>query len=195
MLQTGAKEDPAARDVFLSAIEEQADRLTRLTRALLTLARAEAQQEAPRAGRAAVESLLQRVARAVPVRDGVTVSVDSEPIDAWVDADLLEQALVGVVENAAKHSHAGTIQLAAASAGDRVIISVADNGTGMSADERAHAFDRFYKGDGEAGFGLGLAIARQAVVASGGAIELESEPELGTTVRVEVPAYAEATVR
>jgi len=192
MLQTGAKDDPAARDAFLSAIEEQADRLTRLTRALLTLARAEAQQEAPRPGRAAVESLLQRVVRAVPVRDDVTVSVNAEPIDAWVDADLLEQALVSVLENAAKHSRAGTIELAASAADDRVVITVADSGTGMSPDERAHAFERFYKGDGEDGFGLGLAIARQAVVASGGAIEIESEPNVGTTVWVEVPAYAEA---
>jgi len=80
----------------------------------------------------------------------------------------------------------------ALTADDRVVITVADSGTGMSPDERAHAFERFYKGDGEDGFGLGLAIARQAVVASGGAIEIESEPNVGTTVWVEVPAYAEA---
>jgi signal transduction histidine kinase len=195
MLQTGAKDEPAARDLFLSAIDEQADRLTRLTRALLSLARAEARQEAPRAGRAAVESLLARVARAVPAREGVAVSVSAELVDAWVDADLLEQALVGVLENAVKHSHARTIDLAARAADDRVVISVADSGTGMSPDARAHAFERFYKGNGDYGFGLGLAIARQAVVAVGGAIEIESEPGSGTTVRVEVPAYAEARIR
>jgi len=196
MLQTGAKDDPTARDVFLAAIEEQADRLTRLTRALLTLARAEARQEAPQRGRAAVESLLARAARAVPVKDGVTIEVTADPVDAWVDADLLEQALVSVLENAANHAPAGTIDLSASAAGDRVLISVADTGPGMSREERAHAFDRFYSGASEGdGFGLGLAIARQAVVAMGGTIEIDSAPNTGTTVSVTVPGYSEASVR
>lgn len=192
MLQTGAKHDPVARDAFLDAIEEQADRLRRLTRTLLTLARAEARQEEPRAGRVAIESLLARVVRAVAVDDAVAVEVDAEPIDAWVDADLLEQALVGVLENAVRHTRSGTIRLSARPARDRVEIAITDTGTGMTANERAHAFERFYRGvSGDNGFGLGLAIARQALVAVGGTIDIESAPGSGTTVSIEVPAYQE----
>jgi len=193
MLQTGAKEDPAARDSFLDAIEEQADRLTRLTRALLTLARAEARQEEPQAGRVAIESLLARVVRNANDDGRPDVQVVADPVDAWVDADLLEQALVSVLENAYRYTRSGSITLEATQVGDSIRISITDSGPGMSAEERSHAFDRFYRGmDDRDGFGLGLAIARQALTAVGGTISLDSTRAKGTTVRIEVPASREA---
>ena len=65
--------------------------------------------------------------------------------------------------------------------------------SGMAAEERSHAFDRFYRGtDDRDGFGLGLAIARQALTAVGGTISLDSTRAKGTTVRIEVPASREA---
>jgi signal transduction histidine kinase len=195
MLQTGAKHDPVARDSFLDAIEDQADRLRRLTRALLTLARAEARQEEPQAGRVAIESLLARVVRGADVGAGLDVQVEAESVDAWVDADLLEQALVSVLENASRHTPTGTITLTATHVDDRVRISIADTGGGMTPEERSHAFDRFYRGsDDRDGFGLGLAIARQALTAVGGTIAIDSTPGSGTTVRIEVPAYREAVL-
>src|SRR6185437_8999171 len=62
MLQTGAKEDPAARDEFLDVIAREAGRLTRLTRALLVLARADAGDEQPRRATIALAPLLDQVA-------------------------------------------------------------------------------------------------------------------------------------
>jgi two-component system sensor histidine kinase BaeS len=65
----------------------------------------------------------------------------------------------------------------------------------MTPEERSHAFDRFYRGsDDRDGFGLGLAIARQALTAVGGTIAIDSTPGSGTTVRIEVPAYREAVL-
>ena len=65
---------------------------------------------------------------------------------------------------------------------------IVDTGPGMSARARRHAFDRFYRSsDGTSGgFGLGLAIAREAVQALDGAIDLDSGPD-GTTVRIWLP--------
>jgi signal transduction histidine kinase len=73
--------------------------------------------------------------------------------------------------------------------GNRVAIEVEDTGPGIDAERREAVFERFY---GE-GFGLGLAIVRQAVRVLGGRVELDSEPGAGTVVRVVLPR-AEARV-
>jgi signal transduction histidine kinase len=65
------------------------------------------------------------------------------------------------------------------------VIEVADTGRGIPDAERQRIFERFYRGGGEQkGFGLGLAIAREAVRTLGGEIELESEQTVGTTIRI-----------
>ena len=72
-------------------------------------------------------------------------------------------------------------------AADGVEIRVVDTGAGMSAEEVAQIFDRFYKGAGS-GSGLGLTIARSLVEAHGGTISAESRVGAGTTVVVSLPA-------
>jgi signal transduction histidine kinase len=75
--------------------------------------------------------------------------------------------------------------------GERVVVSVADRGPGMSETERLQAFERFFRGDarGEVpGSGLGLAIAKRAVERSGGTIELRSVQGSGTTALITLPA-------
>jgi two-component system phosphate regulon sensor histidine kinase PhoR len=72
--------------------------------------------------------------------------------------------------------------------GINIRVEVEDTGAGMSADTQRHVFDRFYRGqdrDAE-GFGLGLAIVRQAVRTIGARLELESAPNKGTLVRIEL---------
>ena len=73
-----------------------------------------------------------------------------------------------------------------------VVIEVADTGRGIPARERARIFERFYRAGGsEEGFGLGLAIARDAVRTLGGEIELESVQRGGTTVRIKLARATE----
>jgi len=189
MLQTGAKDDPATRDEFLELIAQEADRLTRLTRALLVLARAEVQDESPRSAAVSVAPLLDQVAASLPQREGVVVSVDCPPaISIRGDADLLEQALSSVASNAIQHTTSGSIILRSRSHNGSVVIEIADTGSGIPAAEHSRLFDRFYRaGNRRGGFGLGLSIAREAVVALGGEIELDSEPAVGTTVRITLP--------
>jgi signal transduction histidine kinase len=105
--------------------------------------------------------------------------------------------VVNLVDNAAKLTEHGRIVLRGRpAAGGRVVIEVSDTGPGIDTADQEGVFERFSRGsdrrDGE-GFGLGLAIVRQAVRALGGRVELESEPGVGTTVRVVLPA-AEALV-
>ena len=69
----------------------------------------------------------------------------------------------------------------------RVVISVSDNGAGIAAEELPKIFDRFYKGTGSRGSGLGLTIARNLVVAHGGEIRAESRVGQGTTITFTLP--------
>jgi signal transduction histidine kinase len=74
---------------------------------------------------------------------------------------------------------------ASASADGRTVVAIADDGPGIPVQEQGRVFERFYRGDRVGGgFGLGLSIARGAVRALGGEIELDSEPRRGTTVRL-----------
>jgi len=190
MLQTGAKDDHVVRDEFLQVIETEAARLTRLTRALLILARAEAQQQEPRLADVAVAEILEEVAAAVPHPANVVVECPRGLVVA-ADRDLLEQALSNLLGNAVQASRGARVVLRGAEATDgRVEIEVIDLGPGISDADRARIFDRFYRaGDSEeGGFGLGLPIARSAVQAIGGMIELISPPDGGTTVRVTLAA-------
>jgi two-component system sensor histidine kinase VicK len=186
MLRTGAKDDPEALDEFLDMIARESDRLTRLTRALLVLARAEAHEEQPRLTPVELAPLLEQVAAALPRRNGVEVGVDCPPaLEIAGDADLLEQALTSLAANAVRYTAAGSVTMRGRRQNGSVVIEVADTGSGIPRRELGRIFDRFYRaGDREDGFGLGLAIAREAVRSLGGEIELESEQAVGTTVRI-----------
>jgi signal transduction histidine kinase len=198
MLQAGAKEEPRQRDRFLGHIASESARLGRLARALLLLARAETRAEALLVEPLPVLPLLEQAAAAAGARPGVTVEVDCPPeLAVEAQAELVEQIISSLVDNASKLTEQGRILLRARSApGGRVAIEVCDTGPGIDPADQEAVFERFTRGsdrrDGE-GFGLGLAIVRQAVRALGGRVELESEPGAGTTVRVVLPA-AEARV-
>ncbi len=193
MLEAGAKEVAEERDRFLANIGRESQRLGRLARALLILARAETRAEAPRLEPVDLRSLLERVAAGLPVRADVEVQVDAhEGLRAEAQPELVEQIVSNLADNAAKHTARGRILLTAYAAGaDEVAIAVSDTGKGIRVSEHEQVFERFNRAagprDGE-GFGLGLAIVRQAVHALSGRIELESEPGRGTTVRVLLPS-------
>lgn len=194
MLQSGAKDDPSARDEFLDHVEREAARLARLARALLVLQRAQAGQELPAAASVELGPLLEAVARDLRPQHGVTVDV-SCPADLSVrgDPDLLEQAVMAVAGNAARYTDRGEIRLSAARANGRVAIEVSDTGNGIDAEDHDRVFERFYRGRARdaTGFGLGLAIARESVKVLGGNVAVESESGVGTTVTVFVPAVRE----
>ena len=187
VLQGGAKDNPAERDRFLTHIEREAERLARLARALLTLARAHAGQERPRLEAVSLAGLLGEVADGTRAVEGVPVTVECPPeLVANVNRDLLEQALRNLTGNAAKYTPSGRIVLRAYAEGNAVTVEVEDTGVGMNAETQQHVFDRFYRGQGRdaEGFGLGLAIVRQTVRSLGGHIELDSAPGQGTRFRI-----------
>ena len=113
-----------------------------------------------------------------------------------VNSVLVEQALGQVLENAAKYSPAGsTIRISARAEEDRVVLAVADQGAGLTEDERRQIGQRSFRGARHVhhvpGAGLGLWIADTFVVANGGTLDAESPgPGRGTTVSIRLPAAA-----
>jgi len=186
-LQAGAKEIPTDRDRLLDVVDRQAARLGRLARALLVLTRAQTREEPIRLEPVELRPLLADVARYVQPRNGVRVDVRCPAgLSALAHRDLIEQVVSNLAVNAEKHTEVGLITLGAARCREGVTVEVSDTGTGIHRNAQDRIFDRFYVANGESrdGFGLGLAIVREAVRALGGLIEIESSPGSGTTARV-----------
>ena len=119
----------------------------------------------------------------------LTVTPSGEPARAVVDRGLLEQVLLSLTENAkAAMPDGGTLTIAIAARGSTVELAVADTGHGMDDETAMRAVEPFFTTRGEGASGLGLATARGIVKQSGGTLVLESQPGLGTTVRIELPA-------
>jgi two-component system sensor histidine kinase KdpD len=110
-----------------------------------------------------------------------------------IDPVLVQQALVQIFDNAVKYSHSGSRISASARAQDgHMVLSVSDEGAGLTAAEQSKMWDRFVRGERHAattsGSGLGLWIASAFIAANGGKMSAVSEgPSLGTTVAIELP--------
>jgi signal transduction histidine kinase len=180
--------DPAREDVG-GALTEVA-RLSRLVDGLLELARAERSAAAPEP-----IDLATLVDGRVEAWSALAAEREVD-LRAAVDADLvvisspgrIEQVLDNLVANALDVAPAGTaVRVRGHRRADGVELVVADAGPGMTAEQRARAFDRFWRPSGadrEGGFGLGLAIVRRLVTADGGSVELDESAEGGLAARV-----------
>jgi two-component system, OmpR family, sensor histidine kinase KdpD len=139
-----------------------------------------------------VNSALARRQRLLSGRK-LAIEMESNLPLVYVDAVLVEQAFVQLVDNAAKYSSPGSpIVLGAKRNGKDVVLSVGDEGAGLTAEESAHIFDRFFRGARHAattsGSGLGLWIAQAFVSANGGRVEAQSAGAgQGTTVAIHLP--------
>lgn len=191
-LQAGARDVPEKRDRFLGHIQRESARLNRLASSLLVLARAQTREEDPRRERVPVRALFEDVALQLPPLDEVELELDCpRETVAWTNRELLEHALVNLGSNAVRHTDHGRIRFGARVDGEETLtIEIEDTGVGIAPTEIDRLFDRFYRGPTEerrSGFGLGLPIAKDAVVALGGRIEIESELGSGTTARIVLP--------
>jgi signal transduction histidine kinase len=172
VLQSGAKEVASDRDRFLRHIAEHTARLTRIARALLTLARAQS-GESIALEPIELRALLERVAaHAGPAGEGRIAVACSSSLTARAQPELLQEALSALVDNAVTHTK-GEIRLDARDVGEAVEIAVVDTGEGIAPEHHARIFEPFYRvADTGEGFGLGLAIAHQAVEAMQGELSV-----------------------
>ncbi|MFO1206050.1 MAG: two-component system sensor histidine kinase KdpD [Burkholderiales bacterium] len=169
-----------------AAIREEALRMSRLVNNLLDMARLEAGEVRLNLQWQPVEEVVGsalEASRSLLAGHRVSVRIPADAPLVQFDAVLIERVLCNLFENAAKHTPAGTgIRIAAAVAGERMEIAVADDGPGLPSGLGERIFDKFTRGREESavpGVGLGLAICRAIVEAHGGTIRAESPREGG----------------
>ncbi len=197
----GALEKPEQAKRFLTIIDEEADRLTRLINDILNLSRMENQQEEPgeplpepiHFGKL-VQDTAEMLAETAKKRGlEFSVSVDPGPLLVRVKADDGRQMILNLVDNALKYTpEGGRVSVSVRDAGEELIFRVSDTGIGIAKEHIPRLFERFYrvdKGRSRAlgGTGLGLAIVKHIVLAMKGTIDVQSEEGKGTTFTVHIP--------
>ncbi len=208
MLLLGAdREDPAARARLLRLMNGEIARMGRLVDELMDLIRFDTNPQAtlyagPIQLRPLIEQVVEEVRLLAPDHR-IVAAIDSDAATLVVsgDADRLRQAVLNLCTNArAATAPGGTITIGLGREGaNHAIVSVADTGTGISAEDLPRVWNRFYRADvsrtragGQGGLGLGLAIVRAIVDAHGWAVSIDSEFGAGTTVTVTIPTTGAA---
>jgi len=180
---------------YIEIIDRHSRRLGNLVGDLLELSKIESREANLEFASVDVEAL----ARALVADSGDRFSVQelqvsSEgPVQAWADAQAVEQVLSNLLDNAVKYTEpGGRIHLSIEGADDRVIVRVSDTGIGIPPSDLGRIFERFYRVDRArsralGGTGLGLSIVRHLVESLGGEIRVESVLGEGTTFTFSLP--------
>jgi two-component system, OmpR family, phosphate regulon sensor histidine kinase PhoR len=199
VLDLPGQDDPDAQR-FLQIISRQADRLAAIVDDLLSLARIEQGQEAVLAdikpnplwpiAAAAIETC-----QAAAEAKNIHVAGECDRlVKAQVNEQLLTQAVINLIDNAVKYSDPDTSVLVTCEASDReVVLTVTDQGRGIEPKHLSRVFERFYRTDKArsrelGGTGLGLSIVKHVAEAHGGRVSVDSEPGVGSTFRIHLPA-------
>ena len=175
--------DEPTRHEFLAEMRAQVERLAKLATDLLDLSRMDAGQLSVHVREVDLAETARTLAeefRALPpARDHeLRLAVDG-PVPALGDEQRVLQIGRILVENALRHTPAGTVvEVRAGERNEQAVLAVHDDGPGVPAEMRERVFERFYRGDGSTAFGsgLGLAIGSQLATVMGGSIEVESAP-------------------
>ena len=198
--------DPAIeaeqRGEYLDTIVNESERLSRLINNVLDFSRIERGEQTYRKVPLSLPSVARNVARAMeyPFRQSglqLNVQTDPEVPDVAADRDAMEQAILNLLSNAIKYSRPGadTVDLRVERVNSCVYLRVRDYGRGIAKAEQARVFDKFYRSPdveraGIPGTGLGLALVAHVAREHGGEVEVESEPNVGTTFSIRLPLQA-----
>ena len=199
-LRHAARDDPAARDMFLGIMEAEAGRMNRLVRDLLQLSRVEAEERVRPRGEVELRQLLDGVIsslRGVAERTGDRVELTGAPVTVPGDADQLTQVFTNLIENALKYGAEGQVVRVSLTPeetvrGPAVRVEVADQGEGIDPVHLPRLTERFYRIDSHrsremGGTGLGLAIVKHIVSRHRGWLRVESVVGEGSRFSVVLP--------
>jgi two-component system, OmpR family, phosphate regulon sensor histidine kinase PhoR len=197
-LLAGAVKNPSKSVHFLEIIEKHTTRLNSIIDDLLSLSRLEQfennQLEFKRFSLSSIIGRAVAACTAKATQNGITVSVDApEEITAEINPQLIEQALINLIDNAVKYSENGSsITITLSKRNSSVNIAIADNGCGIPSHALNRVFERFYRVDQArsrdlGGTGLGLAIVKHIAFAHNGEAFVQSELGKGSTFFLVLP--------
>jgi signal transduction histidine kinase len=182
----GGSDNKAMR--HLEVIESEIQRLDRVVQTLVDFSRPVELQLKEQDLRRVVSAVLMLASADLETRDvHVQSDLPDHPVLAKVDADLLKQALLNVVLNGAQAmADGGKLEVRLAEDGRMALLSIHDQGSGISPEIRDKIFDLYFttKKDGS---GIGLAMTYRIVELHNGSIEVKSDPNIGTTFILRFP--------
>ncbi|GMV10547.1 MAG: hypothetical protein AMXMBFR55_22810 [Gemmatimonadota bacterium] len=188
---------PEERARFSATILTNTQRMQRIVDDLLDLTRIESGGWRPNPVPVELRGVVHEIfGSARPVADRKNIALVSALSDelrtVHADPTALRQVLSNLVDNALRHTSAGSVTITARRTAEGVTIGVSDTGAGIAAEHLPRIFERFYRVDAarsrqEGGTGLGLAIVKHLVEAHGGRVAAESSIGVGTTVSVTFP--------
>jgi len=189
-------EDTETKDKFLDIINDEADRLTRLINDILTLSQIENAKDVKK-DVIYINDIVNNVILLVKNsadKKRIRILVEGEKLPIiYGDGDKFKQMLINLVDNAIKYSGDNTeIVISTELKNENCIISVKDNGVGISKEHIDRLFERFYRVDKarsreQGGTGLGLAIVKHIVLSLNGTIQVESSIGNGSKFIVKIP--------
>jgi signal transduction histidine kinase len=183
------------RASYLAIIEAESERLSSLSKQLLTLASLEQETMLPERSPYRLD---EQIREAVLVLEWqwrekrVDVELNLPEITVRADRQMLQQVWINLLTNSIKFTPSGgVIAVQLAEGAEEVQVTVRDTGIGIPPDELPRVFDRFYKADksrnrARSGSGLGLAIVQKIVKLHGGRVEIQSELGVGTAVSIQI---------
>ncbi|PEP14288.1 envelope stress sensor histidine kinase HitS [Bacillus wiedmannii] len=188
------------RKHYLTIIETETTRLSKLSQNLLKLTLLEAEEYTPERVAYRLDQQLKQIAlNSEPLwaEKEIELELDLEKVDVIADQESMSQVWINLIHNSIKFTPSGgtiTIQLKEY---EKVVeVSIRDSGIGISEEQKQHIFERFYKADSSrnrtyGGSGLGLAIVKKVLDLHQGEIKVESEEGKGTEFIVCIPNYEE----
>jgi len=187
--------DAASYQQTVEACQRAAQRMRKLIESLLALARFDAGQEVLNRQPFDFSKTVADCAELVqPLADerGVKISVEARPLEITGDSERLAQVVTNLLTNAIQYNQpGGTVTVQLEEQGALAVLTVADTGQGIAAEDLPRVFGRFFRADasrtGAGNAGLGLAISKAVVEAHGGTIEVASGENAGTTFTVRLP--------
>jgi two-component system phosphate regulon sensor histidine kinase PhoR len=198
-LRDGAIRSPSDAQKFLEILAKQADRMNSIVEDLLLLSRVEqdAREDKIILERTPLKGVILEAVEVCEPKareKGIAITVRCpDGLSARVNAALLEQAIINLLDNAVKYSEPDRpVEVDAEEAPAEIVIHVRDRGNGIEPEHLSRIFERFYRIDKArsrklGGTGLGLAIVKHIVQAHGGTITVESTPGEGSSFSIHLP--------
>ena len=188
LLATGEDADLALRRRLLNHIFSEGRRMQRLSDVLLRLSRIGWDRREPDLDIVDLREAGQQAIRLMdPLAEsgGLRLLTEGEGSCVRADPEWLQEVLMVLLSNAIKHSNRGGDVKVRTRPG---VVTVQDEGAGISPVNLPHVFERFYRGTGSSeGFGLGLSICKDLTERMGGSISIRSREGVGTAVEIELP--------